>query len=82
METSYLIFVIFGIALGFLVVYAKRINGSDSMGLRIPDREFPYQWRQILEPRIKFYRRFNREERKRYALKAHFFLLHLRIIGV
>lgn len=50
--------------------------------LRMPDREFPYQWRAILEKRIEFYQRLSRGEKRLFEKKLHIFLLNVRIVGI
>jgi len=83
MESSYLIYVGIGLAVGLAIVYAKRTGGESApTGIRMPDREFPYQWRKILESRIEFYQRLNRSDRKKFEHKMHVFLLNVRVIGM
>ena len=80
-----IITVIVGVIIGLVFILFKRKwsgGGERYPGLRKPDREFPYQWREILEERVNFYRKLNRDERKLFEYKVHVFLLNVRIIGV
>jgi MtfA peptidase len=78
-STTILIFI--GGVLGALLVYRKTQN-KKLVFYREPDREFPYQWKQILEERVHFYKKLNGTKKRMFEKKAHVFLLNVRIIGV
>jgi Mlc titration factor MtfA (ptsG expression regulator) len=80
--TLYIILIIAGVGVGGFLVLGKRNLSSLGSNLRMPDREFPYQWRAILEKRIEFYQRLNRGEKKLFEKKLHIFLLNVRIVGI
>lgn len=48
----------------------------------IPDRDFPRQWREILEQRVPFYQKLSPGRKNDFEYKVHVFLLNVRIIGV
>ncbi|MFT4602268.1 MAG: Mlc titration factor MtfA (ptsG expression regulator) [Arenicella sp.] len=84
MNSSYIIYILVGLAIGALFVFVKKAirNSKVDTGIRTPDRAFPYQWKKILEERIEFYKGLNREERVMFEKKTHVFLLNVRIIGL
>ncbi len=49
---------------------------------RIPDREFPKEWRQILSERVPFYKRLSHTEKTKFEYKIHVFLLNVNIVGI
>ncbi|MCB9223577.1 MAG: zinc-dependent peptidase [Crocinitomicaceae bacterium] len=81
-EQQLIILIVAGIMLGIVFVYFKSKYGKISSPLRKPDRDFPYQWRSILEQKVEFYKKLNREERKLFEYKVHVFLLNVRIVGI
>jgi hypothetical protein len=48
---------------------------------RMPDRDFPRQWRTILEKRVPFYQRLSRSEKEKFEKEVHIFLLNYQIVG-
>ncbi|MFK8037308.1 MAG: zinc-dependent peptidase [Crocinitomicaceae bacterium] len=82
MENYYVLYIAIGVVIALAYIYSKRSLSNSTNGIRIPDRDFPYKWRTILENEIEFYQRLNREERKRFEYKTHVFLLNVRIVGI
>jgi len=82
MESKYLIIIAIGLVVGLGAVYWKRTAGNSMYGVRVPERDFPYKWRDILERDIEFYKQLSREERKKFEYKLHIFLLNVRIVGM
>lgn len=78
-----LIGVIIGVAVGLILYFFKRFfKDVDNSPFRKPDREFPWQWRKILEQKVGFYKRLRHKERKLFEYKVHVFLLNVRILGI
>ena len=75
--------VVIGVAVGLMLYAFKRFfkSGEDTP-YRKPDREFPWQWRKILEEKVGFYKKLNHKERELFEYKVHIFLLNVRIIGI
>lgn len=82
MDNSYLIYIGIGLAIGLAYVYSKKSFVKSTNSVRMPDRDFPYKWRSILESKIEFYQRLNREDRKKFDQRMHIFLLNVRIVGI
>ena len=45
-------------------------------------RDFPREWRSILEERIEFYNRLSRTKKTEFERRVHVFLLNVNIVGV
>jgi len=77
--------IIVGTLGGFVLVFYKLRYGKyveSASSLRKPDRDFPYQWKNILEDKVGFFKKLNAEEKKLFEYKIHVFLLNVRIIGM
>ena len=79
---SALLFILIGVFVGLLLVFFKRKGTHQKHSMRVPDRDFPYQWRRILEDKIGFYQRLSRSEKLHFETKTHIFLLNVHIVGV
>lgn len=84
MQLSTLIYIAIGLTVGILIARAKMKDRSSAApsGLRMPDREFPWQWRKILESKVEFYKKLSRDDRTKFENKVHLFLLNVQIVGV
>ena len=79
----YVIFIVVGLLVGAVVVTLKRRTApSSSSPLRLPERDLPWQWRDILKEHVDFYNRLSHEEKKQFEYKLHVFLLNVRVIGI
>lgn len=64
----------------FLIAYL-RMKKKRRVYRRMPDRDFPDQWRKILEKRVRFYQRLSRTEKEKFEKEVHIFLLNYQIVG-
>lgn len=72
----------YGILLaGMLVIAYLRMKKQQRVYRRMPDREFPEQWRIILAKRVPFYQRLSSTVRKEFEKEIHIFLLNYKITG-
>lgn len=72
-----------GIIAGLIFVYfRKNFRLADSSDFREPNRDFPYQWREILKNQVDFYKKLNPSEKQLFEYKVHVFLLNVRIVGM
>jgi Mlc titration factor MtfA (ptsG expression regulator) len=76
-----MVILIIGIALGALIAYNKWVSINHSF-VRSPDRDFPGQWRNLLEQKIEFYQRLDKKGRNLFEKKVHVFLLNVRVLGI
>ncbi len=77
-----IIYSLIGGAIGLVIAFFKFKTRGSISPYREPDREFPREWRSILETKIEFYKKLERGERKLFEYKVHVFLLNVRIIGL
>lgn len=49
---------------------------------KIPDRDFPHQWRDILKEKVAFYQKLTSSEKQAFEYQVHVFLLNVQIIGI
>ncbi|WP_066758215.1 M90 family metallopeptidase [Crocinitomix algicola] len=80
------------LVLGFLVAFGllgffgweriKRVKRSEAIMRKIPDRDFPTQWEELLRIHVPFYSRLNASERRKFTYEVHCFLLNFEMIGV
>lgn len=75
------VYIIIGVAFGIFVGYAKLKAAYEKRKLGKPTKEFPFQWRSILERKVDFYKRLNRDEKQDFERRVHVFLLNVNIIG-
>ena len=72
----------YGILLaGMLVIAYLRMKKKNRIFRRMPDREFPEEWRLILENRVPFYQRLSSAVRRDFEKEIHIFLLNYKIAG-
>jgi Mlc titration factor MtfA (ptsG expression regulator) len=77
-------YLIIGTFIGVILMYVRyryKIYAKTSE-FRQPDREFPYQWRNILQDKVDFYKRLKPNEKRLFERKVHVFLLNVRIVGM
>lgn len=70
-----------GALIGGFIGYNKYKYANQTFH-RMPDRDFPREWRNILEERIEFYNRLDHSGRQKFEKKVHIFLLNVQIVGV
>ena len=81
MDVGLIVLLFIGIGIGGLIAYNKR-TFKIPVYVRTPDREFPHQWRGILETKIEFYQRLDAVGKKKFEEKVHVFLLNVRVLGI
>lgn len=74
------LYIFIGIVIGIAIGYSK-LKSRFSKKVIEPTKQFPYQWRSILERKVDFYRKLSRENKKAFEKKVHVFLLNENIIG-
>jgi len=52
--------------IGIAYVVSKRSVKNNSSAARLPKRDFPLQWKRILEDEIEVYQRLERADRKKF----------------
>ena len=80
-SSTIFIAVLIGVLVGAAIGYSRRSVNKDS-SLRMPDRPFPSEWREILERKIAFYTRLSEQRKKEFEDRIHIFLLNVLITGV
>jgi Mlc titration factor MtfA (ptsG expression regulator) len=72
---------IIGAIVGAAIGYSKWSLNRDT-GIRMPDRPFPSEWREILEEKIAFYTRLSEGKKQEFEKRVHIFLLNVKVTGV
>ncbi len=70
-----------GAIVGAAIGYSKW-SLSKNPAMRMPDRDFPREWRRILEQKIEFYNRLSRTKKSDFEKRVHIFLLNVRMSGI
>ncbi|GAB5418865.1 MAG: zinc-dependent peptidase [Crocinitomicaceae bacterium] len=70
-----------GAIVGAAIGYSKW-SLSKNPDMRMPDRDFPREWRRILEQKIEFYNRLSRTKKSEFEKRVHIFLLNVQITGI
>lgn len=78
---SLTISVIIGVSIAALIAYGN-IKARKSGFKREPTRDFPREWRNILEEKIAFYNRLSRSKKTEFERRVHIFLLNVKMVGV
>lgn len=66
---------------GMLFLAHRQMRIKQRTYRRMPDRDFPRQWRVILEKRIPFYQRLSSGAKQEFENEVHIFLLNFQISG-
>lgn len=74
-------YLLFGVAIAVFLGYYKLTYGNQSYK-REPKRDFPRQWRSLLEEHIEFYNRLSHAKKTEFEKRVHVFLLNVQIVGV
>ena len=69
------------LVVGALYVAYYKMKKQRRVYRRLPDRDFPRQWREILQQRVPFYQRLSSSAKKEFENQVHIFLLNVQISG-
>lgn len=72
---------IIGAIVGAIIGYSKWSVNKDAP-IRMPQRDFPREWRRILEQKIEFYNRLSSSRKTEFEKRVHIFLLNVQIVGI
>lgn len=76
-----IVLVILGAGIGIFIGTGKVLANKKSPQ-RMPDRDFPDKWRELLESHVGFYNRLNSSKKSEFETRVHIFLLNVQIVGV
>lgn len=67
--------------LGMVYLAYLRMRKKQRVYRRMPDRDFPRQWQEILRKRVPFYQRLSSSDKRKFEEEVHIFLLNFKISG-
>ncbi len=66
---------------GMVGIAYLRMKRKSKVYRRLPDRDFPKQWREILEKSVPFYQKLSTASKRDFEEQIHIFLLNYKIRG-